>query len=144
MSSFYMNSDGIVVSNVSKVYEPSFERVKTHSLKVSTAAEPIEQPAPKYCAAMGEAAQAYCDELNAKGGCSGFRWNEVWNRMWAVRSKKVEPDSTVNAEELEKLIMEFVNSREHGTYHNTWVGLKNWMEGPGKQSVDKFLGGASS
>jgi hypothetical protein len=45
------------------------------------------EPVPKYNAAMGDAAQAYCDELNAAGSCSGFRWEEVWKRMWEAQKK---------------------------------------------------------
>ncbi len=43
---------------------------------------------PKYCAAMGDAAQAYCDAMVVDGTYyEKFRWNEVWDRMWAAREK---------------------------------------------------------
>lgn len=74
---------------VSTEWNPSFKRVKSTPVTVSTPEAPVDIPAPKYVPAMGDAAQAYCDEINAAGECTKFRWNEVWRRMWAARSKEV-------------------------------------------------------
>jgi hypothetical protein len=72
---------------ISIQWNTSFERIQSPTVTISTPDVPVAVPAPKYNAAMGDAAQEYCDELNAAGSCSGFRWEEVWKRMWEAQKK---------------------------------------------------------
>lgn len=73
-----MDLDGYVRANE---YHVSIEALNPASVLINAPLEEVQRP--KYCAAMGDAAQEYVDVTVF----DKFRWEEVWNRMWEARSK---------------------------------------------------------
>lgn len=66
-------------------------RIDPASAVMKTSPDPVVEVLPKYCAAMGDAATAYCEKFReGELPSEQFRWHEVFDLMLAARKGEDE------------------------------------------------------